>query len=393
MQRDFELPPIRRVAIVHEWFVNHAGSEKVVEQLLAIWPDAELFCVVDFLPEAERGFIRGKATTTSFIQHLPRAKKSFRSYLPLMPLAIEQLDVSGFDLVVSSSHAVAKGVITGPDQLHVSYVHSPMRYAWDLQGQYLREAGIERGLKSWIARASLHYLRLWDVRSSVGVDAFAVNSNFIRRRVEKFYRREAEVIYPPVDVTRFQIGAGPREAFYLTASRLVPYKKVHVIAEAFAAMPEKRLVIIGEGPEMEKVKRAAGANVTLLGYQSAAVLVDHMQRAKAFVFAAEEDFGIVPVEAQACGTPVVALAKGGSLETVRHRGDPALRTGLLFAEQTPASIADAVRRFESDGIVYSAESCRSHAEGFAPEVFRARFEALVGRAWAEFHAAPALLVR
>ena len=388
MSIEIQPPPIRRVAIVHEWFASYAGSEKVVEQLLQIYPHAEIFCVVDFLRDSERGFIQGKATTPTFIQHLPRARKSFRSYLPLMPLAIEQLDLGGFDLVISSSHAVAKGVVTGPDQLHVSYVHSPMRYAWDLQNQYLREAGLVRGLKSWVTRAVLHYLRIWDVRTAFGVDVFACNSQFIRRRIQKFYRRDAEVIYPPVDVTNFRLGDGVREEFYLTASRLVPYKKVHVIAQAFAAMPDKRLVIIGDGPELEKVKREAGGNVMLLGYQSTSVLIEHMQRAKAFIFAAEEDFGIVPVEAQACGTPVIALAKGGSLETVRHQGDPARRTGLLFDEQTAASIADAVQRFETGGIAYTAAACRQHAEGFAPELFKRRFENFVTRAWAEFHAAP-----
>ncbi|WP_254655338.1 glycosyltransferase family 4 protein [Selenomonas sp. oral taxon 137] len=323
---------LMKVAVVCDWLVVYAGAERVLEQILKLYPEADLFCLVDFLPNDRRDFILNKKTNPSFIQNLPFAKTKYRSYLPFMPIAIEQLDVSAYDLVISSSHAVAKGILTGPNQIHISYVHSPMRYAWDLQHQYLKQAGLQRGLKSWLARAILHYMRMWDYRTANGVDHFIANSRFIAKRVKKVYGREATVIYPPVDVSAYTL-CEQKEDFYLTASRLVPYKRVDLIVEAFTAMPEKRLVVIGDGPEFGKIKKKAGSNVTLLGYQPFEVLRDKMQKAKAFVFAAEEDFGIIPVEAQACGTPVIAYGRGGALETVIPG-----RTGVFFiSKRTPLS--------------------------------------------------------
>ncbi|MDZ4055874.1 MAG: glycosyltransferase, partial [Polynucleobacter sp.] len=237
-----------RIAIVHEWLASHAGSEKVVEQMLRIYPEADLFAVVDFLTPEQRNFVLGKRATTTFIQKLPWARTRFRSYLPLMPLAIEQLDMSAYDVVLSSSHAVAKGVITGPDQLHLSYVHSPIRYAWDLQHQYLAESGLSHGVKGWVARLVLHYMRQWDVRTANGVDVFLANSHFIARRIRKVYRRHADVIPPPVDVASFPL-CREKEDFYLTASRMVPYKKLPLIVQAFAQMPDKQLIVIGDGTE------------------------------------------------------------------------------------------------------------------------------------------------
>jgi glycosyltransferase involved in cell wall biosynthesis len=222
-----------KVAIIHDWLVTYAGAEKVLEQILKIYPDADLFSLVDFMDEGQRGIILNKQVTTSFIQKLPFARKKYRSYLPFMPLAIEQLDVSKYDIVISSSHAVAKGVIIGPDQLHISYVHSPIRYAWDLQHQYLKEAGLERGIKGWIAKTILHYIRNWDYRTANGVDYFVANSKFIARRIWKVYRRDADVIYPPVDVSAFSFH-DQKEDFYLTASRMVPYKKIDLIVESFS---------------------------------------------------------------------------------------------------------------------------------------------------------------
>lgn len=374
-----------RVALVHEWLVNHAGSEKVVEEILKIYPQADLFAVVDFLKPHERGFLQGKVARTTFVQRLPGAQKRFRHYLPLMPLAMEQHDLSGYDLVLSSSHAVAKGVLTGPDQLHVCYIHSPIRYAWDMQHQYLKESGMASGVKGTVAKLLLHYMRLWDARTAAGVDQFLANSAFIGRRVRKVYRRDAEVIHPPVDVERFALRRD-KDDFYLTASRMVPYKRMPMIVEAFSRMPDKKLVVIGDGPEMDKVRAAAGPNVSVLGFLGDAALVDHMQRAKAFVFAAEEDFGITPVEAQACGTPVIAFGRGGSLETVRGRGHPAQRTGVFFKEQTPEAVIAAVEAFEALPVPIRPETCRAHAEQFAPALFRQRFQAAVERAWVRFHA-------
>ncbi|MDR3098927.1 MAG: glycosyltransferase family 4 protein [Paraburkholderia sp.] len=367
-----------RVAIVHDWLVSYAGSEKVLEQIIRMFPDADLFSIVDFFPEQHRGALGGKHASTSFIQHLPRAKSSYRAYLPLMPLAVEQFDLSGYDLVLSSSHAVAKGVLTGPNQVHVSYVHSPIRYAWDLQHQYLDEAGLKRGIKSWLARSLLHYMRIWDQRTAHGVDAFVANSGFVARRIRKVYGSEAAVIYPPVDVERFGLGT-QHEDFYLIASRMVPYKRIPLIVEAFAAMPDKRLVVIGDGPDFERCKALAAPNVDLLGYQPDNVLVDHMQRARAFVFAAEEDFGISVVEAQACGTPVVAYGRGGARETVVDSHDPGRATGLFFSEQSVDAIVEAIARFEAHA-PFRPEVCRRNAQRFTAERFRRDFLGIVERA-------------
>jgi glycosyltransferase involved in cell wall biosynthesis len=281
---------------------------------------------------------------------------------------------------LSSSHAVAKGVLTGPDQLHVSYVHSPMRYAWDLQHQYLAEAGLLRGFKGAMARAVLHYMRVWDARTANGVDTFIANSAFIAKRIHKVYRRDSVVIYPPVDVARFKV-CEEKEDFYFTASRMVPYKKMPLLISAFASMPDKRLIVIGDGPEMPNAQAAAKAapNVQLLGFQPSDVLVSHMQRARAFVFAAEEDFGITPVEAQACGTPVIAYGKGGCRETVVVDGPNP--TGTFFHTQSIDAIVDAVNRFEAMQPAISALDCRLNAEQFSHEMFCSRLKTLVDQDW------------
>src|SRR4030095_10102970 len=287
-----------KIALVHDWFTVYAGSERVVEQILECYPEADLFSLMDFIPPEERGFLKGKKVTTSFLQRLPFARKKYRQYLPLMPLAVEQFVLSSYDLVISSSHAVAKGVITHPDQLHVCMCYSPMRYAWDLQHQYLKQSNLEKGFKGWLARGILHRIRQWDSRTPNGVDEFIAISEFIKKRIWKCYRRESMVIYPPVDVSEFTLKE-KKEDFYLTASRMVPYKKIDLIVEA-VSRSNKKLVVIGDGPDFKKTKTKAGKNIELLGYQSVEALRDYMQRAKAFIFMAEEDFGIVPLEAQAC---------------------------------------------------------------------------------------------
>ena len=358
-----------KVAIVHDWLVVSGGAEKVLEQMIACFPQADIFSLVDFLKD--RSIVHNKPVKTSFIQRLPHAEKKYRGYLPLMPLAIEQFDLSSYDLILSSSHAVAKGVLVGPDQTHVSYVHSPIRYAWDLQHQYLREARLERGPRSWVARMLLHYLRNWDARSANGVDRIIANSQFVARRIMKSYRRESAVIAPPVDVQAFEVG-GEKGDFYLTASRMVPYKRIDMIVEAFASMPERKLVVIGDGPQMDLVRAKATPNVSILGYQTFDVLKDHMQRAKAFVYAAEEDFGIAIVEAQACGTPVIAFGKGGALESVVPLGMPGA-TGIHFPEQTAGALCDAVDRFEDSPHAFSAQACRKNAERFSAADFRRKF--------------------
>lgn len=371
-----------KIAIIHDWLVTYAGSERVLEQMLLLYPEADLFSIVDFLPQSQRKFILDKPVKTSIIQNLPFAKKKYRQYLPLMPLAIEQFNLSGYDLVISSSHAVAKGVLTGPNQLHISYVHSPIRYAWDLQHQYLEESGLTDGLKGWLARYMLHKIRMWDYRTSNGVDYFIANSKFISRRIWKVYRREAKVIYPPVAVEDFSLRE-EKEDFYLTASRMVPYKKMDLIVEAFSRRPDKKLVVIGDGPDFRKIKARAGENVVLMGYQPFHVLKDYMQRAKAFVFAAEEDFGITPVEAQACGTPVIAFGKGGALETVRGL-DHIPPTGVFFHEQTVPSLLAALDLFECQKERIIPAACRENALRFSAERFREEFRQFVDQKFESF---------
>jgi glycosyltransferase involved in cell wall biosynthesis len=360
-----------RIAIAHEWFVNYAGSERVVEQILNIFPHADLFAVVDFLDDSQRGFIQNKKVTTTFIQNLPFAKTKFRQYLPLMPIAIEQLDLSAYDLVISSSHAVAKGVLTSPNQLHISYVHSPIRYAWDLQHQYLRESNLERGIKSWIARWILHQMRIWDTRTANGVDLFIANSEFIARRIQKVYRRSAKVIYPPVDLQNYPL-CEQKQEFYLTASRLVPYKRVDLIVEAFSQMRDRQLIVIGDGEQMAKIQAKASSNIKFLGHLESEKLRVYMQNAKAFVFAAEEDFGITPVEAQACGTPVIAYGRGGVRESVRGL-DCDRPTGVFFAEQAAESICAAVLEFEQAQSHILAVNCRDNAMRFSTDRFQTEF--------------------
>lgn len=371
-----------RVAFIHDWLVTYAGAERVLEQMIVCFPEADIFSLVDFLPASERSFIFNKHVTTSFIQKLPFARKKYRNYLPLMPLAIEQHDLSSYNLVISSSHAVAKGVLTGPDQLHVCMCYSPIRYAWDLQHQYLSESGLTKGLKGWMAKAILHYIRLWDQRSAHGVDKFIAISEFIARRIRKTYNRDATVIYPPVDVERFTY-CEKKEDFYLTASRMVPYKRIDMIVETFTSMPDRKLIVIGDGPDFEKICAKAGTNVTLLGYQSFDVLKDHLQRARAFIFAAEEDFGIAPLEAQACGTPVIAYKKGGAVETIRGLGTPK-PTGVFFEEQTMTGLLKAVHSFEMNADAISAADCRENALRFSPDRFRREFKDLVESEWNSF---------
>ncbi len=376
---------MKKIAIVHDWFVALAGAEKVMEQVLGMYPDADIFAVyADPVTVSKTDYLKNRKLQTTFIQNLPRANKHYRCYLPLMPLAIEQLDLSAYDLIISSSHAVSKGVLTGPDQLHISYVHSPIRYAWDLQHQYLKESGLDTGLKGWFAKWILHKMRLWDYRTAAGVDHFVANSRFIARRIRKVYGRSSDVIYPPVNVNAFELGENKQD-YYFTASRLVPYKHMDLIVQAFSMMPDKRLVVMGEGPDMPKLKAAATSNITLLGYQPFAELKQHMQQAKAFLFAAEEDFGITLVEAQACGTPVIAYGKGGALESICGLDD-ANPTGVFFYAHTLQAIMDAVSLFERHRHKMTPVACRNNALRFSTDRFCREFSEFVVTQWNNFEA-------
>jgi glycosyltransferase involved in cell wall biosynthesis len=373
-----------RIAMVHDWLVTLGGSELVLEQLLALFPQAHVFTLIDHRPMSHVGGAEPGVTpsigagqvTTSWMQHIPGIARHHRSWLPLMPLALRSLDVSAYDIVISNSHAVAKGIRTHANQLHLCYCISPMRYAWDLKQQYLREAGLDHGVKGVLASAMLDRMRRWDLANTPGVDAFATLSHYIAERIRRAYGRESVVIYPPVDTGFFTPGSEAREDFYVTVSRFVPYKRVDMIARAFRAMPDRRLVIIGDGPDARKVRAAAGPNVHVAGQLSREEIRSYLRRARAFVFAAEEDFGIAPVEAQACGTPVIAFGRGGVTETVRGL-DSAAPTGVFYGEQKAASLADAVRRFEGTGTAIDDVECRASALRFRAELFRANVRSFV----------------
>ena len=356
-----------RVAIVHDWLYILGGAEKVLSAMVRCFPSADLFTLFDTLSPQDRAKAGLPATRSTFLQHMPSIKRRHRSYLPLMPFAIEQFDLSDYDIILSSSHAVAKGVITGADQLHISYVHSPMRYAWDLQHQCLREAKLDRGVKGWLARYVLFNMRLWDTRTAAGVDAYLANSHYVSRRIRKVYGRSSTVIHPPVDVAAelpspASSSDGSSAGFYLAASRLVPYKNILAIVQAFATLPDKRLVVAGTGPELDRLKAVGAPNVQFVGFVPDGELRHLMRAAKAFVFAAEEDFGIVPVEVQGEGTPVIALGRGGLRETVITDGPSP--TGMFFERSEPACIAAAINAYEQHSHLFSRAACHANALRF-----------------------------
>jgi len=351
------------IALVHDWLIFNGGAEKVLQSFCEIFPKSDIYSLIDFLSYEDREMIlKGKKVKTSFIQKLPKVKEKYRNYLPLFPMAIEQFDLSNYDLILSSSHAVAKGVLTYHHQLHICYMHTPIRYAWDLHQQYLRESDLKSGLKGILAKYFLHKIRIWDVVSTNRVDYFIANSNFIAKRIKKIYNRESTVIYPPVDVTKFDLET-KKDNFYLTASRLVPYKKIDLIVEAFTKLPDKKLIVIGSGPDLKKIKLKATKNIEILGYQPDEVLIDYMKKAKAFVFAAEEDFGIMPIEAQACGTPVICLGTGGTKETIIDG-----ITGIHFEHQKISDVIKAIDKFEQ--LEFDYNLIRDHALKFSKERFK-----------------------
>jgi glycosyltransferase involved in cell wall biosynthesis len=362
-----------RVAVVHEWLTVIAGSERVLDEILALYPEADLFALVCAVDGEPPSTYRGRRVRTSFVQRLPFVPHHFRRWLPLFPRAVESFDLSGYDLVISSSHCVAKGAVTRRDALHVSYCYSPVRYAWDLRDQYLEESGLT-GVRGWVARRMLDRLRRWDARTASRVDQFVTLSHHIAERISRCYGRESTVVYPPVDLDAFPLATRPRSGF-VAASRLVPYKLMPLIIRAFAAMPDLSLTVIGDGPDQAACEHAANghSNIRLLPYEQS-VLCTELQRAEAFVFAALEDFGIAPLEAQACGTPVIAYGKGGAAETIRSGV-----TGLFFDEQSERAITDAVRRFRA-APAFAPEVCRANAERFTASAFRAGFRAAVADA-------------
>lgn len=357
-----------KTALVHDWLVTPGGSETVLEALYALYP-SHVYTLIANARYIATTSLAQAAITTSFIERLPWAQKCFRHYLPLFPLAIEQFDLTEHDLVISSSHAVAKGVLTHEGQVHICYCHTPMRYVWRLYHAYKQDLGtcLARALFSWTA----HRLRMWDFMTAPRVDYFVANSKHVQERIRKIYGRSAEVIYPPVDTSRFDV-ASNRDDYYLTASRLVGYKRVDLIVRAFSRMPEKRLLVVGDGPEISRLKRLARSNIEILGYRPDKELGTYLRKARAFVFAAQEDFGILPVEAQACGTPVIAYGIGGASETVIDNV-----TGVLFSRQTEEALIKAVNRFERLENRFDPWVIRRNAERFDTARFNEAFARLV----------------
>lgn len=358
-----------RVAFVHDWLVVSGGAEKVTREILRTY-DADVFALIDFLSTTDREFILGgKRAKTSFIQHLPFARAHYRNYLPLFPSAIEHLDLSGYDLIISASYAVAKGVRKRPDQVHICYIHTPMRYAWLREDDYLEDHGLS-GIKAWIVRQTLRRLRAWDLKTNAGVDRFIANSANVARRVLELYGREADVLLPPVDTSRFTPYDGARE-HYLSASRLVPYKRVDRVIDAFRSMPERTLLVAGDGPDRARLEASAPTNVRFLGHVQQARLIQLLQRSRALIAAADEDLGLTPLEAQACGTPTIALRKGGYLETVKEGF-----SGIFFDHDRRDEISKAVDRFEGSTLASPAE-LREGMMGHSSERFRERFAGIV----------------
>jgi glycosyltransferase involved in cell wall biosynthesis len=369
------------LALVHDWIITLGGAEKCLKAFHDIWPEAPLYTLTYSGESIEALGIAPVDIHTSFLHRFPGITKWYRSYLPLYPLAIEQFDLSGYEMILSSSHAAAKGVLIRADQLHICYCHTPIRYAWDLYHQYLHDHSLDRGLRSAIARMILHYIRIWDTSTAPRVDYFIANSHYTARRIWRAYRRKATVIYPPVDINKF-IARQKKDDYFIFVSRLVPYKHADLVIAAFTEMGLP-LLVVGDGPQLERCRSLAGRNISFLGYQPDAKVADLMGRARALVFAAEEDFGIVPVEAQACGTPVIAYGRGGVVDTVipADGSNWEQATGVFFFEQTTGAIIGAVKQFIEWEKNFNVDVLRQRAELFKEKRFKEQIHRYVLDKW------------
>ena len=366
-----ELP--EHIALVHDWLTGMRGGEKCLEVLCELYPRAPIYTLLA-LPDTLSETIRAHDIRTSFLQKLPWAGTRYRHYLPLFPRAIESFDMREFDLVVSSSHAVAKGVRLGADTLHVSYVHTPMRYIWDMFDQYFSKEQVGTVQRA-VVKVVAARLRRWDVASSARVHHFIANSQYVRQRIARCYGREAAVIYPPVDTGRFSVSRRD-DGYFLVLSALVPYKRVDLAVQAFNEL-QLPLRVVGGGPDYDRLRAMAGPTVRFDGAVDDAAIVDAYAGCTALLFPGEEDFGIVPVEAMASGKPVLAYRKGGATETVLQGV-----SGTFFDEQRSASLIDAVRNFRRED--YDADAIRAHAERFDIAVFRKNIDAFVRERWDEW---------
>lgn len=375
---NMNLPGLRRVAIIHDWLIDFAGSERVLEQILHLFPHADLFTLVNHMPSHDLQRLQFRTINTSFLQCAPGIAKHLSKYLPLMPLAIEQFDLTGYDLIISSSHCVAKGVIVPPDALHLCYCHSPMRYAWDMQSVYLRTENLWSGPSSWFARATFHYLRQWDSRTGHGVDAFAANSDFVAKRILKSYRRDAAVIHPPVELctTAVPVPFASRRANQLvTLGRLVGYKNVELMCQAMERLPEHHLTVIGDGPLKSHLIKIAPNNVQFVGHLPSSDAQDLIRHAQGFLFCAVEDFGIAPVEALGLGTPVIAPSRGGARDYIQ-----AGENGIFISELNATGVAHAISELGSSPTI-TPERCRESSQRFSSTHFKSRLGEWVENQW------------
>jgi glycosyltransferase involved in cell wall biosynthesis len=370
-----------RVALVHDWLTERGGAEKTLETVLGLFPGSPVYTLFYQPKLFADSPIAQHPVSTSFLDRLPGARKRYRSLLPLMPLAVEQFDLRGYEVVVSIHDAVSHGVLVRPGQLHIDYILTPMRYIWALHQEYLRSPTLRSPIRSIAFRLMAHYLRIWDTGAAQRVDHFVAISHWVAQRVWRTYRRRAEVIYPPVEVERFR-PATPREEYFLTVCRLVPYKRVPVLVEAFNRL-DRPLLVVGDGPERRRLEAQAGPNVRFLGWVTEERLADLLSRARAFVFAAEEEFGIAAVEAQAAGCPVIAYGRGGLRETVVEG-----TTGHFFPDPTADSLIDAVRNFESRPSVYEAGQIRENALRFGRKRFEEEFRRMLDEQWERFRRDP-----
>lgn len=359
-----------RVAIIHEWLMSIGGAEKVLKSLLNLYPQADIFTLFAKQQIIKELKLSSKKIHISALGKIPLINKFYRHLFPFFPYTIEQFDLRAYDLVISSSHCVAKGVLTNANQLHICYCHSPVRYVWDLYQNYLENSGFNRGLISPVVRYALHRLRNWDQLSANRPDFFIANSQYIAQRIYKVYRHRAKVIYPPVEVDDFAPKTTiNKEDYYISVARLVAYKKLDEIARAFVQMPQRKLLLIGDGPERVKIEKiiAKSSNITYLGSQSKDKIAFYLQKARGFIFMADEDFGISPVEAQAAGTPVIAYGRGGLLETIIPN-----KTGLFFQEANAKSLIEILGKFEQ--MRFNSDEIIQHAQQFSQLRFEHEFQ-------------------
>ncbi len=356
-----------KIAIVHDWLVGYAGGEMVTEQILHMFPRADLFSLVDFVPEHNRGILVGRTPRTSFIQKLPFARTRYRTYLPFMPYATEQFDLSNYDLIISSNLAVTHGVLTSAEQLHLCYFNNTMIYAWDLYQHYLKVGGLTRGLRSLVAKAIMHYIRIWDTSTAHRADRFIANSAYMGRRLMKQYGRESTVIFPPVDVERFALHPN-KEEYYVVVARLVPFKRIDIVVEAFKRMPDRKLIIVGGGPDLEKLSQGAKGNIEFVGQVNLDRVNEYVKCARALIQPSVEPFGISVIEAQATGTPIIAYRGAASPEIVKEG-----KTGVFFERREAGALVKAVQEFEEIEADFDPLVLRAHAAEFSTEKFRERF--------------------